>query len=296
MSAVDCPTRTYDGYDPVAFSVSLNGTRRHLTESQRAMVAARLANLGDGERADRRSANLPTSPFDDEAEQRPAPVRQSVAADLLHVSERTLRNAKAVQRDAIPDVQKAVEEGTLRVSAAAKIAKLAQEEQAEALEASHSPDLGDAGIGLLGVSELASLMDLFRGQPNVRNRRRSIPVWKTFRPSRRNLTALLRRIVFIGQPALRRLDHPLDFLTDFDRCLRGGKFVEGASIQIQHSVGFVAENFCHLHEPTGRLIAHCKLGFDPGQERPVRQPLFHPVQISADFDDVFRGAATVSAH
>src|SRR5688572_9487566 len=35
---------TFDGSDPLAFVISENVTRRHLNESQRAMVASRLAN------------------------------------------------------------------------------------------------------------------------------------------------------------------------------------------------------------------------------------------------------------
>jgi hypothetical protein len=59
-----------------AYVLSANLHRRHLNESQRAMVAAKLATLGHGQRAER-SANLPISPD-----------TQPEAAAMLHVSTR----------------------------------------------------------------------------------------------------------------------------------------------------------------------------------------------------------------
>ena len=49
---------TYDGNAPLAFVISKNLHRRHLNESQRAMIAANVANMEHGQRADR-AANLP---------------------------------------------------------------------------------------------------------------------------------------------------------------------------------------------------------------------------------------------
>jgi hypothetical protein len=108
---LQCPTRDYVDDDPLGFILSMNLHRRHLSESQRAMVAAKIANMRQG-RPGEKAANLPDYQ-----------VSQSHAAGLLHISERTLRDAKKVQAEGQPEVIAAVEAGHMRVSAAAKLAE-----------------------------------------------------------------------------------------------------------------------------------------------------------------------------
>jgi len=120
---LDFPVADFDGTDAEALSyvLSTNLHRRHLTESQRGNVAAKLANM---KRTDtlvqNRSANLPDGD---------APVSQAQAAELLNVSERTVRAARAVQETA-PELVPAVEAGEIAVSLAAKVAELPPEERA----------------------------------------------------------------------------------------------------------------------------------------------------------------------
>jgi ParB-like chromosome segregation protein Spo0J len=111
-AGVPCPTRPYEGNDALGFVIALNLHRRHLDESQRAMVAAKLATMRQGERTDLEpSENLPK-------------VSQEEAATLLKISDRTLRYAKAVQERGADDLIRAVETGNVRVSVAADIATL----------------------------------------------------------------------------------------------------------------------------------------------------------------------------
>jgi ParB-like chromosome segregation protein Spo0J len=96
---LECPTREYTGDDPLGFVVSMNLHRRHLSQSQRALVAAKLANMRQGERTDvRPSANLQK-------------VSQASAAALLHVSPRSVAEATRILREAPPHQVAAVEAG-----------------------------------------------------------------------------------------------------------------------------------------------------------------------------------------
>lgn len=110
--------------DPLAWVISKNLKRRHLDESQRSMVASKLATMRQGERTDlvEPSANLPK-------------VDQQAAARLLNVSSRSLRSARTVREHGAPALAEAVEQGKVAVSTAETIARAAPAEQAEILEA-----------------------------------------------------------------------------------------------------------------------------------------------------------------
>lgn len=100
-----------------AYVNSLNLHRRHLTESQRAMIAARRANMRQGARTDLQpSANLPE-------------VSQEEAAKRYHVSERSVRHASALQKKAAPELVQAVDRGEIPVSTAAKLVDLPKDRQ-----------------------------------------------------------------------------------------------------------------------------------------------------------------------
>lgn len=115
-AGVDPRFEQWDGTDPVAWIVSVNLHRRHLTESQRAMVGKRLATLGPGRPAENRQT---------------CRITEDEAASLLNVSPRTMRYAGTVLRSGAPVLVDAVDRGAVRVSTAADIATLPPAEQEE---------------------------------------------------------------------------------------------------------------------------------------------------------------------
>ena len=129
-AGVDCPMTEYRGDDAAAFVVSLNIHRRHLTESQRAMAAAKLANMRVGR--PNNHANLHDL-FDDDA--KPSPMPREDAAKLLNVSPRSVATAKKVQEEAPAEIVHAVESGKISVSLAAKVVELPEAAQAEIIAA-----------------------------------------------------------------------------------------------------------------------------------------------------------------
>ncbi len=111
----------FEGDDPLAFVLSKNLIRRHLNESQRALAAARLANMRQGEHTDKPSAHLQK-------------VSQSNAAHLLNVSTRSVASANKALGEGAPELVRAIESGDVTVSVAEKIAGFSCEDQKKILE------------------------------------------------------------------------------------------------------------------------------------------------------------------
>ena len=111
--------------DPYVLAVSLNLHRRHLTESQRATVAARL------ETADRGRPHKDANWHD-------LPVTRDDAAKLLNVGVRSVARAAKVLQDGIPELVAAVDQGEVAVSTAADLARLPADTQREVL--TRTPD------------------------------------------------------------------------------------------------------------------------------------------------------------
>ena len=120
---IEPKTIEYTGNDPLAFVLSKNLHRRHLTTSQRAMIAEKLATIQRG--GDRKSGKI-------KGQNCPL-ISQSEAAKQLNVSGGAIKKARKVRTKAVPEVAKAVETGKLPVSAAAKLADAPPEEQREAI-------------------------------------------------------------------------------------------------------------------------------------------------------------------
>lgn len=113
IAGVEPHYQTYGGNDPVGFIISANLKRRHMNESQRALVASRIATLSHG--GDRRSDQAANLHLD-------IP-KASVAAALLNVSERSLAYAAAVRKHGTAEIINDVETGKITVSAAAQKVK-----------------------------------------------------------------------------------------------------------------------------------------------------------------------------
>ena len=106
IAGVEPRFQRWDGKGSLAaFVVSLNLKRRHLTTSQRAMVAEKLATMTQGTRTD-------LGPI--------GTMSAAQAGNALSVSERAVKRARKVRKHGDPDLVSAVESGKKSVHAAEK--------------------------------------------------------------------------------------------------------------------------------------------------------------------------------
>lgn len=115
----------FEGDDEAAldFVVSKNLARRHLNESQRAMVAGRLANLKVGANQHRNEGvQICTTSLEQ-------------AGDKVNVSRRSVASARKVLDSEDDDLVAAVDSGDLAVSVAAEVAALPPEVRKEIVRA-----------------------------------------------------------------------------------------------------------------------------------------------------------------
>lgn len=131
MSAKALPGRDFrvfddDEGDPLAWVLSKNLHRRHLSENQRVMIAAEIAKLRQGR----------PSEWDKDRDDKPAnrpDSTQAEAAELMHVSERQVRRGRVIVDQATPELVDAVKNDRVAISAASELARLGEDEQLEVL-------------------------------------------------------------------------------------------------------------------------------------------------------------------
>jgi hypothetical protein len=126
LAGVEPRFEVYAGSNPVGFIVSSNLKRRQLNESQRALIAARLATLGRGQHQAAGENTQRGGPSETQmrkcADLDPA-MTQAAAAAALNISKRGVQSARVVLDHGDPELIKAVEQGLLPVSTAARRAK-----------------------------------------------------------------------------------------------------------------------------------------------------------------------------
>ncbi|MCT4654229.1 MAG: ParB/RepB/Spo0J family partition protein [Cohaesibacter sp.] len=109
--------------DVVDYVVSLNLRRRHLNASQRAMVAATVANFTKADAGAQGGSNRKFAVASKKTTQQ--------AADMMNVSERAVSTAKKIAKEGEPEVIEAVQSGDMSLNEASNIIQLHPEQQKE---------------------------------------------------------------------------------------------------------------------------------------------------------------------
>lgn len=119
---IDCPeTELDESIDPKDFVLAQNKNRRHITIAQLAIATAQVYAWHPASRPNKDAPSAPLSKTNAEL------------ANMSGASERTIQQAKAVLRDASPEVKEAVKSGKIGLKKAQAISKLPKNQQAAAI-------------------------------------------------------------------------------------------------------------------------------------------------------------------
>ncbi len=114
----ELPSKDFEGDDAaaLAFVISANMKRRHLTDWQRAKIADKIANLGEGRRPATASNEA---------------VSQPDAAKKMNTSRTAVQRAATIRKQAVPELQEQVDREEVSPSGAAEVSRLPADEQRE---------------------------------------------------------------------------------------------------------------------------------------------------------------------
>jgi 16S rRNA G966 N2-methylase RsmD len=132
LADVEVRTRRYNGDDPIAFSISANEKRRHLTAGQRSFLALQIEALYAAEAKQtqgRRTDLLPQDFVADLPQSKPEERKsRERAAKVVKASGRGVSQAKRVEREA-PDLAEKVRAGQMAIDRAERIIRDREAEQ-----------------------------------------------------------------------------------------------------------------------------------------------------------------------
>lgn len=121
---MECPTVELGDVDPRDFVLAQNKARRHVTQAQLAMATTAVYEW--------KPVGNPA--LSQSGTEYPIGKSAQEMAAVAGVSEKTIKQAKAVQTKAAPEVVEAVKRGEIGLPKAAAIAKLPKDQQAEAIK------------------------------------------------------------------------------------------------------------------------------------------------------------------
>jgi hypothetical protein len=215
---------------PLAFVVAKNLHRRHLTESQRAYVATQIKPLFEVEARQRQRAGLkqgrqlpvPENSREREGQERNGEAIQK-AAQLMKVSDFSVRAADKVKKQGVPQLIEAVAAGKVSVSAAARIAGLPAEQQqvvVAAIASGQKPKQALAQVQETPAKDGTAWVD-DEGRPLPEG---AIPAFR----QRDKLRTLCRRIETLGREVKHLSDSPIGVHLDVEPMLTSLEAVRNA--------------------------------------------------------------------